>query len=158
MVFAVIYFIIALVCLPIAIYGIKKTMVIQKDNLSQEERKKLKQAEEMFKYGQLSLLEYNALKAKYTGEKSMIEEFGLDVAVAASNMHAADKAVEMHQKEAEKKIIKNAAVGNAVGGVAGSVAFAASTAQKESAEAQKLRAEQEKAQAEYEAALRRSVK
>lgn len=158
MVVAVICFIISIIAFAFAIYGFKTTTVIQKDNLSQEERKKLKQAEEMFKYGQLSLLEYNALKAKYTGEKSMVEEFGLDVAVAASNKHAADKAVEMHQKEAEKKIINNAAVGNAVGGVAGSVAFAAATAQKESAEAQKLRAEQEKAQAEYESALRRSVK
>ena len=158
MVVAIICFAFSFVCGVILIYGFKKNLIIQKDDLSPEDRKKLRQAEEMFRHGKLSLLEYNALKAKYTGEKSMVEEFGWDAAVAISDKHAADKAVEMQQKEAEKKIITNAAIGSAIGGVAGSVVFASSTAQKENAEMQKLLTEQEKAQAEYEAALRKSVK
>jgi len=123
-----------------------------------EQAKHLRFLEQMYNHGDLSFIEYNTLKAKYTGEKSFVEQFGYEFTMAASDKLAADKAMQQHIENAQKRIITNAAVGNAVGGLAGGIAFSVSAANKANAEAAQLHAQQEKANIRYEKALKNSIK
>ncbi len=123
-----------------------------------EQARHLRFLEQMYNHGDLSFIEYNTLKAKYTGEKSFVEQYGIEFTMAASDKLAADKAMQQHIENAQKRIITNAAVGNAVGGLAGGIAFSVSAANKANAEAAQLHAQQEKANKRYEEALKDSVK
>lgn len=124
----------------------------------QEKAKNLRMIEQMYQHGDLTFLEYDTLKAAYTDTKSFASEYGLEFAMAASDKLAADKALEKHKEETQKRIITNSAIGNAVGGIAGGIAGAVSTASKASVETGQLLAEQEKANKRYEEALKKSIK
>ena len=123
-----------------------------------EKAKNLRFAEHMYRCGKLSFAQYDALKAAYTVEESFAQKNGMDLTMAASDKLAADKALERHKEETQKRIITNSAIGNAVGGVAGGIAGAVSTAGKASIETEQLMAEQDKANKRYEEALKRSIK
>lgn len=122
-----------------------------------EKAKKLRLAEMMFEHGDITFMQYDLLKAKYTGEKSYTETHGIDMAMAASKKISADMAIEKHKKDTEKSIVLNAAVGNAVGGLGGTIIGAATAAGKSNIKTQELLAQQDKANAEFEAALNRKV-
>lgn len=124
----------------------------------EEKAKNLRVVEEMYKHGKLTFLEYDTLKAAYTDTKSFADEYGMEFTKAASDKLAADKAVEKHKEETEKRIITNSAIGSAIGGVAGGIAGAVSAASKASVETEQLLAEQEKANKQYEEALKKSIK
>lgn len=123
-----------------------------------EKAKNLRFAEQMYRRGDLTFAQYDALKAAYTGEESFAQKYGMDLTMAASDKLAADKALERHKEETQKRIITNSAIGNAVGGIAGGIVGAVSTASKASVEAGQLMAEQDKANKRYEEALKRSIK
>lgn len=123
-----------------------------------EKAKKLRLAEQMYRHGDLTFAQYDALKAAYTGKKSFAQEYGMDLTMAVSDKLAVDKALERHKEETQKRIITNSAIGNAIGGVAGGIAGAVSTASNASIEAGQLMAEQDKANKRYEEALKRSIK
>lgn len=123
-----------------------------------EKAKKMSLVEQMYNHGDLTLAQYDALKSKYTGEKSMADTYGLDFVMAASDKLAVEMAIEKHQKETEKSIITNAAVGNAIGGLSGGIAGAVSSATKANIEAEQLLEEKRKVDKRYEAALKRSIK
>ena len=78
--------------------------------------------------------------------------------MAVSDKMAADRAVEQHQKDAQKRIITNSAIGNAVGGLAGGITAAVSTANRVNAQGAQLQAEQARANQRYQDALEKSVK
>lgn len=75
-----------------------------------------------------------------------------------SDKMAADRAVEQHQKDAQKRIITNSAIGNAVVGLAGGITAAVSTANRVNAEGAQLQAEQARANQRYQDALEKSVR
>lgn len=110
-----------------------------------EKAKKLRLIEQMFEHGQLTFQQYDVIKAKYTGEKSLTEEWGLGYVGAISDKFAADQAVKKHNEQAQKRIITNAAVGNAIGGIAGGVAAASAVSHTTNMEAAQLLMEQERA-------------
>lgn len=127
---------------------------------SQEERekeKKLTMIETMYRCGKLTFAEYDVLTAKYTGTKSLTEQVGLGVVMAASNKIAAEKAVEQQVKQANKNLIYNAALGSAIGGAAGAVIGAATSANQSEIKTQQALEAQAKANQEYQEAIRNYV-
>lgn len=90
-----------------------------KDWSDEERRVRLQYLESMRPH--LSFLQYDALKAKYTGTKSFVEQFGVDAAFQLRKNEAQDRASKDAQKEATKTIVKDAVIGGVVAGPAGAV-------------------------------------
>lgn len=127
--------------------------------MSAEERKnyvnkQLSQISQMYNSGQLSLLEYEALKKKYTGESFLLDYGGLEYTVAASNKVAAERAVAKQKKKAENDLIFQTSVGSAVNGTAGAIIGAASSARNSAKEAADLEAKRAAAEEAYQKALK----
>ena len=90
-----------------------------------EKRKKLSFIEAAYRHGDLTFAQYDALKAKYNGTESITsiiaETAGTDAANEFGSKIDKSNAKERAKKELEKKIIINAAIGDAVAGPAGAV-------------------------------------
>ena len=117
----------------------------------------LGQVESLHRSGQLTTLQYDVLKSKYTGTKSMAETLGLDVAVAASNKLDIERSIDAHNKQVNKNIIKSAAIGSAIGGLGGEIVGIATAANKGAQERQKLANDLENANRALDEAIKRKV-
>ena len=122
--------------------------------MSPEERaqfveKKLKIIEEAYKYGDITLFEYEVLQKKYKGESFYVDCYGLAGTAAASKKHDIERAIEKQKKDAERNLIFSATVGEAVGGLSGAIVGAASSIQKSSQEAAALERKRIEAEEEF---------
>lgn len=90
-----------------------------------EKRKKLAFIETAYRHGDLTFAQYDALKAKYGGTESITsiisETAGADAASEFGSKIDKANAKERAKKEMTKKVILNAAIGDAVAGPAGAV-------------------------------------
>ena len=93
--------------------------------LEREKQKKLAEIETAFRMGDLTFAQYDALKAKYSGTESIgsiiAETAGVDAAQEFGTKIDKANAKERAKKEMTKKVILNAAIGDAVAGPAGAV-------------------------------------
>lgn len=120
--------------------------------------KQINTAELMFKHGDLTMAEYELLKKKYTGKSFMVDNMSLNTLYAASRKYEANRAIEQHNKNAQKSIIYSAAIGDAIGGPAGAIVGAVSSAQKSAQEAAALEAEKAKADQTLKDAIQQDVR
>lgn len=90
-----------------------------------EKRKKLAFIESAYRHGDLTFAQYDALKARYSGTESIgsiiAETAGADAAKEFGSKIDKANATERAKKEMTKKVIMNAAIGDAVAGPAGAV-------------------------------------
>ena len=130
----------------------------EKGEMSAEEReryikRKIRNAEEMYQHGDLSLLELEAIKKQYTGKSNMLDYGGVAFTAAASNKIAAERAITQHQKKAERDLIFQATAGGAINGTAGAIVGAAASASKSAKEAAALEATRAAAENAYQKTL-----
>ena len=111
--------------------------------------KKLKSIEEAYKYGDITLFEYEVLQKKYKGESFYVDSYGLAGTAAASKKHDVERAIEKQKKDAERNLIISATVGEAVGGLSGAIVGAASSIQKSSQEVAALEKKRIEAEEEF---------
>lgn len=121
-------------------------------------KKKLSFIEMAYQHGDLTLLELEALKKKYTGESFYLDNLGMEITAATSNKVQVERAIAQQRKDAERNLIINAAVGNAVGGTAGTIIGAATSAQSAAQEAADLEKLRVAAEQNYRQAIERSTK
>lgn len=125
--------------------------------MTKEERenyiqKKIKSAEEMYHHGNLSLLEFEAIKKKY-GKSNLLDNGGLAFTAAASNKIQAERAISAHQKKAERDLIFQSTAGGAINGTAGAVIGAVASASKSAKEGAVLESQRAAAEQAYHNAL-----
>lgn len=118
--------------------------------------KQIGDAELMYSHGDLTLAELELVRKKYTGKSFMVDNMSLETVFAASRKDEVNRAVEQHNKEAEKNIIYSAAIGNAIGGTAGAIVGAVSSAQKYAQEGAALEAEKAKAEQAFQDSFRQN--
>jgi hypothetical protein len=121
-------------------------------------KRKIDFAEMAYRHGDLTLLQLEALKKKYTGESFYIDNYGLEVTAATSNMDQVDRAIAQHKKDADRNLIINAAVGDAIGGTAGAIVGAAASARKSAQEAADLERQRATADRDFHRAIENSFK
>ena len=132
-----------------------------KNKLTPEEReaqrkrdKELRSIEQNYKYGHLTTQQYDLLKSKYTGTPNMYQTMGYSVAEAYYKKTDIDKAIAEHNRTADKRVIYNAALGSAVGGLGGTIIGASNAANNVAREAAALQMKKAEADAKYEKALK----
>lgn len=98
------------------------SMKKNKEDMSPRElAAKLESIEQAYKHGDLSFMQYDALKAHYSGGESLAQSFGIETAIDIESKLSKHKANEKAKKEATRTIIKDAVVGGVVAGPTGAV-------------------------------------
>ena len=120
--------------------------------------KQISDAELFYRRGYLNLAELELLRKKYTGKSFMIDNMSIEAVFAASKRDEVNRAIEQHNKRAEKSMIYSAAIGDAIGGTAGAIVGAVSSAQKSAQEGAALEVEKAKADQAFEDAIRRNFR
>ena len=129
------------------------------EDLTPDERKiMIAHLERSYSAKMISFMEYDVLKAKYTGQKSVTSMVGIDVMRAADKKMTIDNAIKQNEKSANKRIIRNAVIGGAIGGVGGEIIGASTAINKINMEQQELLKEREKADTDYKEALKNYAK
>lgn len=111
-----------------------------------------------FKTGQISFWEADVLTAHYSGKESATSQFGLKSTMAYSDKVAAEMALKDSEKNANKRIITSAAIGNAIGGLGGQYVATATTLNQISQEQADLRQQLQKADDNYQKVLREETR
>ena len=92
------------------------------EELTDEERRiVLYELDKLYSLKQFTPMEYDAIKSKYLGKKSLVELAGEDVVLAAQTSLNNKAAAKQAKKAETKTIIKDAAIGGIVAGPAGAV-------------------------------------
>ena len=120
--------------------------------------KKIKRAEELYFHGDLTLLELEAIKKKYSGHSIFLDYGGLEFTRAYSNKKQVENAITQHKKDAENSLILSAAIGDAIGGTAGAIVGASASIQKSANDAATLEAMKLAAERDYQKACENYVK
>ncbi len=122
-----------------------------------EKQKKISLIEAAYRHGDLTLAQYDVLMADLTGRKSMVDLMGFEAAMAASDKAGVGRKIQQLNKDADKRIVYNAALGSAVGGLGGTVIGAATAANNINMEAQQLSLEYMAADQKFNDALQRNA-
>lgn len=120
-------------------------------------KKKIEFAEMAYRGGQLTLMELELVKKKYS-DNSMIDVVGLNVTAAVSKKDQINRKITEQQKRAENRLIFNTALGEATGGIGGAIVGAVDSAQRNAKETITLETEKNIAEQEYRKAIEDSVK
>ena len=154
--------------IPAIIRLVKRFKMTDKDRELEEKKKADRKAERdkqkeiqlinaAYERGKLSLAEADVLLAELEGRKSLVDMMGYEAAMAASNKAGVEQRIKKHNEQANKRIVYNAAVGSAVGGLGGTVIGAATALNNLNAEKQQLTSEYAIADQQFQDALKRSV-
>ena len=133
-------------------YNENKTEIKRK----QEEEKKVNQLEQMYKYGKIDAMTYDLNRAKMTGTKNAFELYGYNAGNALYKKMDTEKALEEHNRTADKKVIYSGAIGGAIGGIGGTIIGASSAASHVAQEGAALQQQAAEADAKWKEALKNS--
>lgn len=120
-------------------------------------KKKIEFAEMAYRGGQITLLELELVKKKYS-DNSLIDTVGLNVTAAMSKKDQINRKITEQQKRAENRLIFNTALGEATGGIGGAIVGAVDSAQRNAKESIALESEKSIAEYEYRKAIEESIK
>ena len=114
--------------------------------------------DQAYKQGDFTLMEADVLRAKYSGKQSATSMLGVEVMSAASKKDSVDRALEKNKKDADKKIIRNAAIGGAVGGLGGQIVGAATAMNDIAQEREQLLKDQKIAEQKLDEIMKKNAK
>lgn len=123
-----------------------------------QKEKELTALQLLYKRGEINFQQYDIMKAKIEGRKSMTDIMGYEAASAAGHKIDVDNAVAKLSKDNERGVILGSAIGNGIGGLGGGIIGGLSAAAQGNAEMNELLKEQANADAAYRDALNRSTK